>query len=324
MNSVEIIDSVESSLARARGNRRGLKSLLRVAYSRIPVWAAPNNADGYFRAQERLLKEGSVRMASVVQAKPEQFKPGKIDDDGVIVQALGEHVDIGALESAAERLAALKGREFDHPGLKRISTALSPGSGWIIGEPVPDALDPPGGCLVSYTMISRLSLPEEYLAARTFPVLTLPDEPGLAMIVPFEHWPAELYEMWGHKPKGPSGSGTLGMGGLFGIMIIALFYMGSGMYLGSCVRWLFAGKLAEEFQKGGGSAWFLVALNVVGVVCLWAIARKVKSLPQLDGDDMSNRPLHKKLTSLPVNDRVAFFVWAGVYFASIIAGLILA
>jgi hypothetical protein len=67
-----------------------------------------------------------------------------------------------------------------------------------------------------------------------------------------------------------------------------------------------------------------LGLNLVGVVCLWAIARKVKSLPILDGEDMSNRPLHKKLTSLPVNDRIAFFVWAIVYLVSIIAGLILA
>lgn len=189
---------------------------------------------------------------------------------------------------------------------------------------MPGALDPPGDCLVSYTMIFRLSLPDEYLAARTFPVLTLPDQPGLAMIVPFEFWPKELYEIWGHQPKDPNDGKTLGMGGLFGILLLAAGYMGAGLFLGFCVRWLFAGKLVEEFQKQGGGAWFCLGLNLVGVVCLWAIARKVKSLPILDGEDMSNRPLHKKLTSLPVNDRIAFFVWAIVYLVSIIAGLILA
>ena len=173
-------------------------------------------------------------------------------------------------------------------------------------------------------MIFRLSLPDEYLAARTFPVLTLPDQPGLAMIVPFEFWPKELYEIGGHQPKDPNNGKTLGMGGLFGILLLAAGYMGAGLFLGFCVRWLFAGKLVEEFQKQGGGAWFCLGLNLVGVVCLWAIARKVKSLSILDGEDMSNRPLHKKLTSLPVNDRIAFFVWAIVYLVSIIAGLILA
>ena len=77
MKTTEMIKSIEEALTRARGARKSLKSLLRAAYSGMPDWAAPSNADGYFRAQERLLKEGRVRMASVVQANRNSSSPAK-------------------------------------------------------------------------------------------------------------------------------------------------------------------------------------------------------------------------------------------------------
>jgi hypothetical protein len=49
MKTTEMIKSIEEARTRARGARKCLKSLLRAAYSGMPDWAAPSNADGYFR-----------------------------------------------------------------------------------------------------------------------------------------------------------------------------------------------------------------------------------------------------------------------------------
>lgn len=289
---------------------------LRRSVIKMPPWAPGNHADRYFRLQEQLLLHGRVRMAALVQANEHMFKPGKVSDDCVIVLSQDEDVDPDALCSLAGRVGALRVGDFDQPELRQIAAGLAPRSHWITGVAVPGELAPPGDCLVSYTMAMRPDLPGGALTGPLLPVLTLPGEPGVAMVVPYQYWPTELWKLWSFSPPQP----TLGVGGLFGILLIGIGYLAAGMFAGDSVRQLLSGGLAEEYQKSPGGFLFLTLLNAVGLGCLYALSRKVPDLPALEAEDLAKRPWHAKITSLPLTERIAFGVWSLAYAAGALLG----
>ncbi len=316
MKARPLIEGVEANLAEAR-KRRSLR--LKWAAIGMPEWAPSNHADNYFKQQKNLLMRGRVRMAALVRANDHLFAPGTDCDDCVLVVAEDLDVDLDELDAVAARIATLQGHEFEDPVLRTLAMGIRPGSHWITGIRVPPQLRPPCDCFVSYTMANRdISLPKEYISGRFFPVLTLSEEPDLAMIAPWKEWTPAMYELWEYEPPKP----TLGCGGLFGIMIIAAGYLAAGMSLGNWVRFLFAGTLAEKFTHALGDSCFFAGLNVVGVACLWALYRKVLNDPALELKDVVDRAWYEKISRLPLTDRVAFFVWASVYLIAVVLGLV--
>ena len=316
MSSRTLIEGVEAVLSEARKSRS--RRLKRAAIG-MPDWAPSNNAANYFQQQENLLLRGRVRLAALVRANDHLFEPGLVSDDCVVVVAEDVDVDLQELEALADRIATLQGHDFEDPILQTLAKGIAPGSHWITGIRVPAQLRPPCDCFVSYTMANRdHSLPNDYITGRFFPVLTLPEEPDLAMIAPWEEWTPEFYEMWNYEPPKP----TLGCGGLFGIVIIASGYLGAGMHLGNWTRFLLAGTLVEKFNRSPGSSWFFVGLNVVGVLCLWALYRKALKDPALELSDVVNRPWYEKISRFPLTDRIAFLVWILVYLTAVVLGLI--
>jgi hypothetical protein len=313
MKESDFVAHVSHSLSAACQSRRGRKFLNRFVRP-APDWAASNNAAGYYAQSERLLREGEVRMAALIRTRPEQREPGRGDDDCLIVYSLDENVDADALEALASRLRGLEGKESPDSNLQVISNSLNPNTAWIIGVPVPQSMDPPARCLVSCTMGLRACMPKRFFSGKSFPVATLPDEPGLAMMIPCDYWPAELYRRWGANAPGT----TLGVGSLLGILLAGTFYLAAGAFASSTINTMIRSGTSEV--ELNGKFWFMTGLNVVLVICLALLIKKSSSMPSLKMADLVNRPWYDRLTSLPITRRSAFGVWCLAYVGGLILG----
>lgn len=314
MDGIALVTHVSQALGAARRSRKGRKFLDEFTHP-PPDWAARNNATEYFEQSERLLQEGEVKLAALVRTRPEQLKPGRVNDDCLIVYSLDENVDPDALEALADRLRALHGKDSTESEQQMITRALNPNSAWIIGVPVPQSLNPPGRCLVSCTMGTRGCLPKGYFSGKSFPVVTLPDRPGLAMLVPFDYWPAELFRRWGAKPPGTN----MEIGSLFGILLVGMFYLGAGAFVSSTLNTVI--RSGASALKLNGSFWLLTGLNVVLLLCLAVLIKKSKSMALLQASDLNKRPWHKRFTSLPITQRVSLGVSCVAYLGGLILGL---
>lgn len=305
--------AVARSLNAARQSRRGRKFLNQFVRP-APDWAANNNASDYFAQSERLLLEGEVKMAALIRTRPAQLKPGRGNDDCLIVYSLDDNVDADALESLAKRLRGLAGKESTDPDLRIIANSLDPNTAWIIGVPVPESMNPPGRCLVSCTIGTRGCMPKRFFSGQSFPVVTLPDATGLAMMVPCDYWPAELYRRWGAVAPGT----TMGIGSLFGILLVGTFYLGAGAFVSGTINTLIREGRSE--LELNGQFWFLTGLNVVLLLCVAVLIKKSSSMASLELSDLANRPWYERYHGLPITQRVSLGVWGLAYVGGLVLG----
>jgi hypothetical protein len=66
--------------------------------------------------------------------------------------------------------------------------------------PVPPDLAGRTPCAVSTLWVMRRHLPERELLLPYFPLLVLPAEPHVAMVLPGRYWPADLLDHWATPP----------------------------------------------------------------------------------------------------------------------------
>lgn len=147
--------------------------------------------------QRKLLKEGKVVWAVVVQANVSLFEKGKKDHPANVVYSLEANTeDLPKLAEVANKVGYLKNRDFL---LNEKEETLSD----LVADEMKSAFDVelPASfasgleSFLTTIMIHRQHLPEKYLTRNYFPLLVHP-ETNASMIVPSEFWTEKLLADW--------------------------------------------------------------------------------------------------------------------------------
>ena len=180
----------------------GKPGLLERVYVRLrpPKWCRRSKDDLMliYRDQKKLMNEGEVVVAMLVQANAALFKKGFDDAPANVIyteEPVGDN-PLQSLQEIAHRIFGLKGTKPDDPDEQKFAGMVSYEYGRDFRVTVPDKLA--GGLDVTYTtiMVHRKHLPQGYLANGFFPLL-VHQESRAAMILPARYWSKELLEDWG-------------------------------------------------------------------------------------------------------------------------------
>ena len=165
-----------------------------------PSWLKPSDAlSEVSTTQLRLLAEGKIFWAALVQANKLMFSPGTADCPGLLVYSTDQHFDARPheLRAIASRILELKGSTPADPELKEIATVVTDEMARSLGWKVPEALTDNDVRAAAF-LIFRQHIPGRVLTASLFPILVHPSTQAV-MIVPSETWPDELVRSW--KPR---------------------------------------------------------------------------------------------------------------------------
>ncbi len=111
------------------------------------------------------------------------------------------------------------------------------------------------------------------------------------------------------------------MGLLFGYKLVALFYLGFGMFLGGLIHLTADGKLVEYVKEHPIGTAMIVLSNVIGLKCLKALKFKADDLPELLPEHMKQIKWYQ-LGGLPITDRVAFLLWFVAHVIGLVLGIV--
>jgi hypothetical protein len=167
---------------------------------RPPKWCRQSQDDLMliYRDQHKLMNEGQVVLAMLVQANGRLFKKGVEDAPANVVYTpeIGVENSLTRLRDVAVKIASLKGTKPEDADEGKFARMVSYEYGRDFRVTVPDKLS--DGLDVTYTtiMVHRKHLPEGYLANVFFPLL-VHTESRAAMILPARYWSAELLSDWG-------------------------------------------------------------------------------------------------------------------------------
>ena len=190
--------SIIDKIARPFGRPGPLERLyLRI---RPPKWCRTSKDDLLliYRDQKKLMDEGEVVVAMVVQANAALFKKGFQDAPANVIYTgdpAGEN-PLQKLGDIANRIFGLKGTKPEDPDEQKFAGMVSYEYGRDFRVTVPHKLA--DGLDLTYTtiMVHRKHLPQGYLANGFFPLL-VHQESRAAMILPARYWSKELLEDWG-------------------------------------------------------------------------------------------------------------------------------
>ena len=173
--------------------------LLERLYLRVspPRWCKKDDLIAVFKDREKLLTEGRIVLAVLVQANARLFERGVADHPANVLYTTepdaGSHV--ADMLTVAHRIFSLKNTKPEDPDESRFARMVSYELGRDFRVTVPERLS--GGLDLTYTtiMAHRKHLPEGRLMAPYFP-LVIHDETRAAMILPARYWPEEFLEGW--------------------------------------------------------------------------------------------------------------------------------
>lgn len=146
--------------------------------------------------QRRLMKEGHIVWAALVQANSLLFKEGEHDHPAMLVYSDDTHFDSRPqeLRAIADQIYQLKRTEpEDHEErlvAARVTNEMDRSMGWQL----PDLLTDKNVRSAAF-MVFRKHIPNGILQAAVFPVLVHPATAAV-MIVPVAFWPVSLTTMW--------------------------------------------------------------------------------------------------------------------------------
>lgn len=180
----------------------GKPGLLERAYLHIrpPKWCRQSQDDLMliYRDQKKLIDEGQVVIAMLVQANNNLFKKGYQDFPADVVYSddLSAENLLQKLRDVAIKIFDLKETKPEDPDEGKFAQMVSHEYGRDFRVTVPDRFG--DGLTVTYTtiMVHRKHLPEGYLANEFFPLL-IHEESRAAMILPARYWSKELLADWG-------------------------------------------------------------------------------------------------------------------------------
>jgi len=153
-----------------------------------PSWVWSDPLLRLYTKQFRLLREGTLVWAHVVQANSLLFSPGPWDSPGEVIFCPnpGEGVTPEQLAPIAKRIYALKGTQPSDPRERHLADHLTNERTRRFGLRVPETLGATFPCYLSTLMFPRKHLPNRQLEHPFFPVLVLPE--GEVLFLPARYW----------------------------------------------------------------------------------------------------------------------------------------
>jgi hypothetical protein len=164
---------------------------------RPPRWCRKDELLSVFQDRGKLLREGNVVPAVLVQATALLFERGADDAPANVIYTTdsdAEHPVTRMLE-VARHIFSLKDTKPEDADEARFARMVSYELGRDFRVTVPEKLS--GGLDLTYTtiMVHRRHLPEGHLAVPYFPLLIHP-ESRAAMILPARYWPDDFIDEW--------------------------------------------------------------------------------------------------------------------------------
>ncbi|HEX6184137.1 MAG TPA: hypothetical protein VFZ44_09695 [Pyrinomonadaceae bacterium] len=176
--------------------RPGLLERLYLSVS-PPGWCRSDDLMVVYRDRRKLLHEGAVVLAVLVQANSRLFERGADDAPANVIYTTDNDAEqpvVGML-GVAQKLFSLKNTKPEDPDEARFAQIVSNELGRDFRVTVPERLS--GGLDLTYTtiMVHRKHLPDGRLVAPYFPLL-IHAESRAAMILPARYWPDDFAEGW--------------------------------------------------------------------------------------------------------------------------------
>ena len=173
--------------------------LLERLYLRVrpPGWCRTDDLMIVYQDSGKLLREGSVVLAVLVQANVLLFERGADDAPANVIYTTDHDAEqpVVRMLGVAQKLFSLKGAKPEDPDEARFARMVSYELGRDFRITVPESLS--GGLDLTYTtiMVHRKHLPDGRLVAPYFPLL-IHAESRAAMILPARYWPDDFLEEW--------------------------------------------------------------------------------------------------------------------------------
>ncbi len=282
---------------------------------RMPRWVAGGELERIYRLQSKLLHKGRLVWGHLVQSNVELFRQGRGDAPADVVFQLSDDQNLDFLRELSRALFRLKGTQPVDSDARKIADHLTAETTPAFGLEIPAGLDSKKQCRMSTIMVCRKHLPAGKLNGNYFPLLVLEDESCVAMVLPSSLWPVVMQYEWElPKPR-------LTPGLLFGYLLVALFYLPIGMFLGALLNLTADGKLIDYLKEHPVGVVMALMCNIVGVFILKCLKTQTDDLPGLElGDVVKSR--WYQIGTLPITDRVAFLLWFIAYLIGLIAGIV--
>lgn len=160
-----------------------------------------------YESRNRLLREGNVALAAIVQANNELYAPGEKDRPANVVYSSDRATPdlLRVLSRCADRIFALKNTTPDRPEERKFAEMVTDECRREMRVPVPRGIAEIDGITLTTIMVFRPDLPHGYLTNGFFPLLVHRHTPA-TLIVPSPYWPAAISEAWELDESGLNGS----------------------------------------------------------------------------------------------------------------------
>jgi hypothetical protein len=173
--------------------------LLERLYLRVspPGWCRTDDLMAAFRDRGKLLHEGQIVPAVLVQANAALFERGADDAPANVIYTTDSDAEqpVARMLEVARKIFSLKDTKPEDADEARFARMVSYELGRDFRVTVPEGLS--GGLDLTYTtvMVHRRHLPEGRLAVPYFPLVIHP-ESRAAMILPARYWPDDFIDEW--------------------------------------------------------------------------------------------------------------------------------
>ena len=173
--------------------------LLERLYLRVrpPRWCRKDDLLAVFKDRGKLLREGNIVPAVLVQANALLFERGAYDAPANVIYTTDGDAEqpVARMLEVARKIFSLKNTKPEDADEARFARMVSYELGRDFRVTVPEKLS--DGLDLTYTtiMVHRRHLPEGRLAVPYFPLLIHP-ESRAAMILPARYWPDDFLEEW--------------------------------------------------------------------------------------------------------------------------------
>lgn len=161
-----------------------------------PAWCVDDPLIQLFQDRKKLLQNGRVVWAHLLQANSLLFNPGFGDSPASIVYGLDAAWDdeTDLLQTIAHKLHGLKGSVPDEPQLRPIAAHLTSEMDRSMKMLVPDPICRGRELVATSIMVHRKHLPSGYLTGGLLPLIINPRETACTMILPSRFWPPALLD----------------------------------------------------------------------------------------------------------------------------------
>jgi hypothetical protein len=150
------------------------------------------------QSQERLLREGRVVWATIVQANNNLFQRNNLETGASVIYSPDPWFDthVQALALIAHRCFALKGTDPADPESATFARMLTNELIRAMGLKVAGVFTGGRKVFHSSMLMPRKHLPKGFLSGSYFPVWIDAKNPGPVVMVPAAYWPASLTMAW--------------------------------------------------------------------------------------------------------------------------------